>query len=127
MLTKELAAFTDIRAILQRHCAADTAYDSRVWKDSKCVMRGHCFAVAYTLREIFGGDILVGKVNGERHAWNCLPGGVEIDLTSDQFGGDGYSPLTTGRRWVEGNKVNSRFRLFYSRVIGEIRTALESV
>jgi hypothetical protein len=42
------------------------------------------------VHDIFGGDILAAEVfrNGERveaHMWNRLPGGMELDLTRDQF------------------------------------------
>jgi hypothetical protein len=42
------------------------------------------------LLEGFGGEVLAADVfrNGEReeaHMWNRLPGGMEVDLTRDQF------------------------------------------
>jgi hypothetical protein len=40
-----------------------------------------------------GGKIVAGTVNGEPHYWNRLPCGTEVDLTSCQYGGDGFTPL----------------------------------
>jgi hypothetical protein len=45
---------------------------------------------------VFSGDLLCGFVGEERHYWNRLPNGQEVDVASDQFGGDGYTPLIAG-------------------------------
>ncbi len=42
------------------------------------------------LRDLLGGEILIAPVigsaqEGEHHAWNRLPSGIELDLTADQF------------------------------------------
>lgn len=53
--------------------------------------RGQCGVTALLLRELIDGELLCGKVlrrDGSRqgvHWWNRLPGGVEIDLTREQF------------------------------------------
>ncbi|GIF67706.1 hypothetical protein Ais01nite_57410 [Asanoa ishikariensis] len=51
---------------------------------------GHCDVTALVLNDLFGGDLVLGDVHlgGEQHGyhwWNRLPGGVEIDLTYEQF------------------------------------------
>ncbi|MEV4537169.1 hypothetical protein AB0J82_25660 [Asanoa sp. NPDC049518] len=51
---------------------------------------GHCDVTALVLNDLFGGDIVLGDVHldGERHGyhwWNRLPGGLELDLTFEQF------------------------------------------
>ena len=47
--------------------------------------------------------------------------GVEVDLTSDQFGGDGFTPLARPLRDVPKRKsINQRFRLFRDRVQAEL-------
>jgi hypothetical protein len=63
--------------------------------------RGQCGVTAYVVRELLGGDILVAPVHGshlegEHHAWNRLPSGQEIDLTSEQF----RAGETLGEAWV---------------------------
>lgn len=56
--------------------------------------KGQCFVTALVVQDFFGGELLRFKDYPlERsHYWNLLPDGREIDLTSDQFGGDGFSP-----------------------------------
>lgn len=78
----------------------------------------HCGAVATTIRAILGGDIVTGRVKGTVHFWNRLPDGSEIDLTSCQFGGDGFKPLKKGRKVPkkEGELTNPKFLLFAERV-----------
>ena len=63
--------------------------------------RGTCVYVSLTVRGIYGGELLRSTI-GNRvrrsclpHFWNRLPVGEEVDLTSDQFGGDGFTPLLT--------------------------------
>jgi hypothetical protein len=51
---------------------------------------GHCDITALIVNDIFGGDLVVGKVyHLEKqqgfHWWNRLPSGVELDLTREQF------------------------------------------
>jgi len=52
--------------------------------------RGQCGTTALVLQELLGGDLMVadveyeGRVEGV-HYWNVTAGGVEIDLTRDQF------------------------------------------
>ena len=48
-------------------------------------------ATTAVLHDLLGGQLLIAKVyvDGEHrgfHAWNRLAGGVEIDLTREQFG-----------------------------------------
>ncbi len=56
--------------------------------------RGQCGATALTVHDLLGGDLLVAEVrypDGSRqgrHWWNRLPGGVEVDLTREQFAPD---------------------------------------
>jgi hypothetical protein len=52
--------------------------------------RGQCDVTALVVHDIFGGDLLSAGVfrGGERvegHMWNRLPGGLELDLTREQF------------------------------------------
>ncbi|WP_426503949.1 YunG family protein [Dactylosporangium sp. McL0621] len=52
--------------------------------------RGQCGATALVVREVLGGDLLLGRVTAGgaqagHHYWNRLPDGTELDLTRDQF------------------------------------------
>ena len=52
--------------------------------------RGQCGTTALVIQHLLGGDLMVadveyeGRVEGV-HYWNVTPGGVELDLTRDQF------------------------------------------
>jgi hypothetical protein len=52
--------------------------------------RGQCGTTALVIQDLLGGDLMVadveyeGRVEGV-HYWNATPGGVELDLTRDQF------------------------------------------
>ena len=56
--------------------------------------RGQCGATALMVHDLLGGELLVAEVrhpDGSRqghHYWNRLPGGVEVDLTREQFAPD---------------------------------------
>jgi len=99
---------------------ATTAYNAEEWQKKKdiCPLSEHCFAVAYVVKEILGGQIVCGIINGERHAWNQLEDGEYIDLTSKQFGGDGLHPIkgTTSKPWKTPKNVNKRFTILLERV-----------
>lgn len=75
---------------------------------------GHCAAVSTAIQAVFGGDIVTGRVNNEPHYWNRLPNGEEVDLTSCQFGGDGFTPLKKGRKVKPRKLVAPRFLIFIS-------------
>jgi hypothetical protein len=54
--------------------------------------RGQCGVVALVVNDLLGGELMRGEVQvgGQRvdfHWWNRLHGGVEVDLTRDQFTG----------------------------------------
>lgn len=52
---------------------------------------GHCDITALVVHDLFGGDLMLGEVHaagGEQqgfHWWNRTAGGVEVDLTLEQF------------------------------------------
>ena len=56
--------------------------------------RGQCGVTALTLHELLGGDLLEAEVlfpDGSRqgfHYWNRIPGGIDVDLTAEQFSPD---------------------------------------
>jgi hypothetical protein len=87
----------------------------------KSPLRGHCAAVATMIRGMFGGDVVQGRVNEESHYWNRLPDGIEIDLTSCQFGGDGLTPFKKGRKVPVRERTNPRFLVFAARVLAELK------
>jgi hypothetical protein len=52
--------------------------------------RGQCGPTALVVQDLLGGELLVADVTGgeakdEVHYWNRFKGGLEIDLTREQF------------------------------------------
>ncbi|NUU25753.1 MAG: hypothetical protein HOV68_30245 [Streptomycetaceae bacterium] len=63
---------------------------------------GHCDVTTLVVHDIFGGELLLGKVELDGvpmgfHWWNRLPSGLELDLTEEQF--------RLGQRLVGGDVV----------------------
>lgn len=54
---------------------------------------------------------MTGMIGEERHYWNRI-NKIEIDFTSDQYGGDGYHPLSGIKGIVSKvkGKSNSRYK-----------------
>jgi hypothetical protein len=83
---------TDIERAVRTSWGQDTyPPDAKTPWDPDNPARGQCGVVAVVLNDILGGELMRGEVlvNGKRvdfHWWNRLPGGLEIDLTRDQFG-----------------------------------------
>lgn len=66
-------------------------------------------------------DIVTGKIKGITHYWNRLPDGKEVDFTSCQFGGDGFTPLKKGRKVRERTGFTPlRFLLFAKKVMEQL-------
>jgi hypothetical protein len=82
---------TDIERAVRMSWGQDTyPPDAKTPWDPDNPARGQCGVVAVVLNDILGGELMRGEVlvDGERvdfHWWNRLPGGLEIDLTRDQF------------------------------------------
>ncbi|ASN21607.1 YunG family protein [Arthrobacter sp. YN] len=59
------------------------------WRSDNAA-HGQCGPTALVVQDLLGGDLLIGDVSGgneddEVHYWNRFPGGLEIDLTREQF------------------------------------------
>ena len=92
-LTKAVPNVREIRALLKICWSEATAYPASLKSGKQCPSRGQCFVTAVLIRKLYGGEIVRGKINKEQHYWNKIDG-VEIDFTSDQYGGNGYHPIT---------------------------------
>lgn len=70
-------------------CSPDDA-EREPWRESNPAW-GQCDVTALVVNDLLGGELICGEVHtarGERrgyHWWNRLPGGLEVDLTRDQF------------------------------------------
>ena len=106
---------------LEQAAGPDTAYDPEAWeaRRQECPLAEHCNAAAWVVQQRYGGEILMTKMpDGSRHFWNRLPDGREVDLTGDQYGGDGLTPVspTPGRPAPTWKNVNPRFQTLHDRV-----------
>jgi hypothetical protein len=80
---------SEIEKAIRASWGLDTAEEDDGWTPEN-PSRGQCDITALLVHDIFGGEILAAGIFrlGERvesHMWNRLPGGMELDLTRDQF------------------------------------------
>lgn len=80
---------TQIERAIRASWSLDTADEDDGWTPDNPA-RGQCDVTSLVVHDIFGGEILAADVfrDGERveaHMWNRLPGGLELDLTREQF------------------------------------------
>ncbi len=119
--------FVQLRLLMESVAAADTAYDQGEWlvRHKDIPLTSHCGCVAYFIRQRYGGTIVETHITDKnrkrvRHRWNILADGTHLDLTSDQFGGNGFQvivPNGTRLNIVNISKTpNPRFHKFRMRV-----------
>ncbi len=102
---------TDLEHTIRGCWARDTSDDPDEWTPDWAA-RGQCGVTSIVVRELLGGEILMADVHGshidgERHAWNRLPGGIEIDLTADQFrAGESLGPAAPDEPYVTDTGVD---------------------
>lgn len=87
-----VVSLSEVEVAIRSAWSSDTCDESDVsdwWPDSPA--RGQCGVTALTLHDLVGGDLLMAEVlrpDGSRqgyHWWNRLAGGLEVDLTREQF------------------------------------------
>lgn len=106
-----------LRRAMLRAAGPDTAHgDGYHDRSLRCKLSGHCGSAAHLVQKRYGGDLLTGKVGSDRHIWNRLPDGTEVDLTGSQYGGDGFHPVTKGKALPPRKTTNPRFKTFADRV-----------
>jgi hypothetical protein len=84
-----MRTLSEIEDAIRASWSLDTADENDGWTPDN-PSRGQCDVTSLVVHDIFGGEILAAPVfrDGvqiEWHMWNRLPGGVEVDLTRDQF------------------------------------------
>jgi len=112
-----IATLDDLRVALEQSWDKDTAYPKARAEAEKGSSVAQCWATALVVQDYFGGEILMYHYgNGDKHFWNCLPDGTEVDLTADQFIGGvvPYPPLET--MGVPSRGWNPRYRKLSVRV-----------
>jgi hypothetical protein len=97
----------EIEAAVRSSWGPDTSFASADYmaRGGEQPSRGQCGTTALVLQTLLGGDLMVADVEYEGqvegvHYWNVTPGGVELDLTRDQFTPD--ESLTNQRRVTTG-------------------------
>ena len=115
----------DLERVIRAAWGYDTSEDPDEWSTDNPA-RGQCAVTALLIRDLFGGDILIATVfpsagpPRERHAWNRLPSGIEVDLTADQFrNGESVGPPE-----VREPRAEPDDRKRYDRFAARVRTAL---
>ena len=85
--------------------------------------RGQCAVTAVVLRDYLGGVLLIADVvpsDGtpptERHCWNRLDSGIEIDLTLEQFPRDTSLGPPSVREPLVETRAPERYELLAARV-----------
>jgi hypothetical protein len=82
----------EVEAAVRSSWGPDTLFASADYmaRGNGQASRGQCGTTALVIQDLLGGDLMVadveydGRVEGV-HYWNVTPGGVELDLTRDQF------------------------------------------
>jgi hypothetical protein len=78
-----------LESVIRDSWGAETSHSPSTWsKESPAA--GQCWTTAYVLRHYLGGEILIAEIEPrsnpvQRHAWNRLPSGAEVDLTREQL------------------------------------------
>lgn len=116
---------SEIEAAVRASWGPDTAFASAEYmaRGSGQPSRGQCGTTALVLQDLLGGDLMIadveyeGRVEGV-HYWNVTSGGVELDLTRDQFGA--AESLVDPRRVTTGRSSSTAgerpFQLLHERV-----------
>lgn len=92
----QLASYLhELRQVYRLVSSARTAYDELEFCRSLDPLTSHCGAVAYSLREILGGQLRAGSIAGHRGIFNELPladGSTwKVDLSRGQYPGLSYA------------------------------------
>ncbi|MGK5732638.1 YunG family protein [Streptomyces sp. URMC 124] len=121
---------TDIEKALRSSWGADTCtpeYRSR-WTPGNPA-RDQCGVTAMVLNDLLGGELIRGEVRVDGvqtdfHWWNRLGGGVEIDLTREQFSPE---EIVTGGvvipRPPEIKRLREEYELLRDRVLQKLTGA----
>lgn len=96
---------------------ADTSSDSKWSEDNPAL--GQCAVTSLVIQDLYGGELLRGRVGDTSHYWNLLPNGQEVDLTRDQF--DSFeleaTPITRDRSYVlQFPDTDTRYQTLRQRV-----------
>jgi hypothetical protein len=74
----------ELSVALTRGWSRTTSYDPARWSENNSAW-GQCAVSALIVQDLWGGELLLGKINGIEHYWNRLSENKEIDFTRSQF------------------------------------------
>jgi hypothetical protein len=82
-------SISELERIVREEWCAETAWTPELWSPERPAA-GQCFSTAYVVQSVLGGEVIHAEVlphtqPKQRHGWNRLPSGLEIDLTREQF------------------------------------------
>jgi hypothetical protein len=129
MLRVPTWTLSEIEAAVRSSWGSDTFFASAEYmaRGSGKLSRGQCGTTALVIQNLLGGDLLIadveyeGRVEGV-HYWNVMPGGVELDLTRDQF--TAGEALVNERRVTAGRNPSSAgehpFQVLRRRVVAAL-------
>ncbi len=121
----------EIEAAVRASWGPETAFASAAYmaRGREQPSRGQCGTTALVIQDLLGGDLMVADVECEGqvegvHYWNAMPGGLELDLTREQFtaGESLVDPrrVTTGRN-SSATAGEQAFQLLRGRVTTALR------
>jgi hypothetical protein len=125
-----LRSLADLEAVIRRSWSAQTCdpADRADWSAANPAL-GQCGTTALVLQDLLGGELLTAEVHhadGSRqghHYWNRLAGGVEVDLTREQFrDGETIGPARVLAR--PPDLSDARVRVEYETLAAAVRRAL---
>ncbi|GAB3230852.1 hypothetical protein GCM10027586_14590 [Kineococcus gypseus] len=131
MLLVTPVTLSEIEAAVRASWGPETSFASAEYmaRGGGHSSRGQCGTTALVLQGLLGGDLMVADVEHEGqvvgvHYWNVTPGGVEMDLTRDQF--TDAESLVDVRRVTVGRNTSTAgerpFQLLKQRVTAILET-----
>jgi hypothetical protein len=119
LLERRVVTYTlvQIEQAIRASFSADTAEEDDGWTPEN-PSTGHCDVTSLVIQDLLGGEILAADVSlkGERimaHMWNRLAGGLDVDLTRDQFrNGEVVGEPTVRQRPAEFDPAHPRYHRY---------------
>jgi hypothetical protein len=124
---EQMPTLIELETAIRGAWCRETSDDPDEWTSANPA-RGQCAVTALVVRDYLGGEILIavvipadGSRPSERHAWNRLPSGVEVDLTVEQF----RAGARLGQATTQEPLVMTRAPHRYERLAARVKYLLE--